>query len=158
MYNIVTLSNSNFADIVQQFILPQVYHDCNQSMKLRHKPFGLNNRTSMRYCAMCYYPMPSTIRFSATNAYIVQPYNVLRLGCNILWFDLYEASLSTILTPVLNLHYSATCHFFHDSNTLKQTCISYARCNIQLLFYCIANIAKVRASQYFNHKAQQTQD
>ena len=87
---------------MQQFIPSQVYHDSNKSMELRHKPFGLNNQTSMQCCAMYYHPVSSMIMFSATNACIAQLYNALRLGCNIPWLDLCEAY--TVLNNLPLLH------------------------------------------------------
>ena len=45
----------------------------------KHKSLILSNRPSMQSFAIYYYPMPSMVRFSATNTYIVHPHNVLKL-------------------------------------------------------------------------------
>ena len=79
MYNHFDIKKFEFADNVQQFILSQVYHNCDQSMKSNHKSLILNSQTSMQYCAMCHYLMHSMVMLNATNTYIFQPYNALRL-------------------------------------------------------------------------------
>ena len=75
----MTFKQFEFVNILQQYILSRVYHNCDQSIKSNHKSLILNIQTSMQYCAMCHYFMHSMVMFNATNTYIVQPYNALRL-------------------------------------------------------------------------------
>ena len=105
---------------MQQFIPSQVYHDSNQSIELRYKPFGLDNQTSTQYCAMCYYPMSSMIIICATNACIAQIYNALRLGCNISWINLCE--VYSVLNNLPLLHNIKLINYAWDSNKSTLLC------------------------------------
>ena len=157
----MTFKQFEFVNILQQYILSQVYHICDHSMKSNHKSLILNSQTSMQYCAMCHYLMHSMVMFNAIKTYIVQPYNALRLWVHHLMIRSIWASVSIILMPGLNLHYYVTCHFLMIAIHWSKNIVNYMQVQYSIIILFPSKHREelkhqACAHQHFSPTAQQT--